>query len=152
MAKRGKRHKPTDELRKRVQTYVAYGIPQEDICNLIGIGSLHTLMKYYRAELDVGTAIANAKVGERLYNEAIDPKGNIAAAIFWLKTRGKGQWRETTTHEHVGRGAGPIQSVDINDLKDFTDEELEVLERASRKLAAIAGRDNGGNKPPPAGT
>ncbi|MBI1214113.1 MAG: hypothetical protein GC190_21835 [Alphaproteobacteria bacterium] len=144
---RGKRHKPTEELRQRVQTYAALGILQEDICRLIGINSITTLGKYYRAELDLGEVQATAKVAERVYNEAKNPKGNLAAAFFWLKTRGKGQWREKTVVELQGRNGGPIQSVDISVLKDMTDEELDALRKASDKLAALAGRDSGGTTP-----
>lgn len=33
-------------------------------------------------------------------------------------------------HEHAGKGGGPIQTLDVSKLKDMTDQELDVLERA----------------------
>lgn len=86
-------HSPTPEQRKQVEAMVAYGIPQEDISEVIGISS-KTLRLHYRKELDTGTAKANAKVAESLYKKATgDGSQSVTAAIFWLKTRGK--WKET---------------------------------------------------------
>lgn len=139
--RRGEEHKPTKQSRKLVKALASYGIPQRDIIKLIDLGSATTLEKYYREELDTGELQATSEVAKRVFNEARNPNGNIAAAFFWLKTRGKGLWRETTVHEHQGKGGGPIQTVDVKDLEDFTDDELRVLERASRKLAGRSGAD-----------
>ncbi len=91
-------YEPTDQNRKQVSAMAAYGIPQMDICNVLGI-SINTLTKYYRHELDTGGAIATAKVAENLYKKATgDGSQSVTAAIFWLKTRAG--WKETQTIEH----------------------------------------------------
>lgn len=95
-----KPHEPTEQTRKTVESMSAYGIPQEDIAAVIGICHV-TLRKYYRRELDMATAKANAKVAEGLYRKAIgDGAQSVTAAIFWLKTRAN--WRETQNIEHSG--------------------------------------------------
>lgn len=134
-------HVPTAKTRKLVKALASYGIPHPDIAKLVGIASKTTLEKYYREELDNGELAANAQVAKRVFNEAVKPNGNIAAAFFWLKTRAR--WRETQVLEHQGKGGGPIRTMDVTDLDGFTDEELRVLERASRKLAGRPGADSG---------
>lgn len=84
-----RRHKPTDKQRIEVESYSAVGLPQADIARLMGI-TLPTLHKYYREELDLGMAKANAQVAKTLFKEAI--KGNMTACIFWMKARAG--WRE----------------------------------------------------------
>ena len=83
-------HKPTDETRKLARSLSGIGVPQEDICVILGV-SKPTLHKHYRDDLDKGLAEANAKVAESLYRQAIN--GDIRAAIFWAKARMG--WRET---------------------------------------------------------
>ena len=65
------------------------GTPQETIASILGIDP-KTLRKHYREELDHALAQANATIGGALFNKARN--GDIAAQIFWLKTRAK--WRE----------------------------------------------------------
>jgi transposase len=90
-------YKPTDETRKQVEALVGYGITEEQICQMIGI-SRPTLIKYYREEIDTGTAKANAKVAQSLYKKATgDGANSVTAAIFWLKTRAG--WKETVKQE-----------------------------------------------------
>lgn len=87
-------HEPTEEKRKTVEALSGYGIPQTDISVIIGI-SVPTLLLYYRGELDRGSAVANAKVAQRLFDIATKGQGReaITACIFWAKTRMG--WRET---------------------------------------------------------
>jgi hypothetical protein len=100
-------HEPTTAMRKQVEALAAYGIPQEDICNVVGV-SKPTLHKYYRDELDTAIAKANARVAESLFKKATgDGTAAVTAAIFWLKTRAG--WKETVVNEHSGPGGGPIQ-------------------------------------------
>ena len=87
--------KPTDEQRKTVRAMAAYGVPQDDICLVIGI-SKPTLHKAFRHELDTAMAEANAKVAQTLFNLATK-HNNVSAAIFWLKARAK--WRENDPPE-----------------------------------------------------
>lgn len=80
-------HTPTAEQRKTVLAMTGYGIPQDDIAQVIGI-SPHTLREHYRKELDTGTVIANSKVAENLFKIALGSgREAVTACIFWLKTR-----------------------------------------------------------------
>ena len=90
----GKEHIPTDETRKLARTLSAVGITYEDIAAKINISS-DTLVKYYKQELDDGRVDANATVAKGLFEQA--KNGNVAASIFWLKTRAG--WKETQVHE-----------------------------------------------------
>lgn len=107
--KRGRgrpKHEPKDEIRKQVEAMVGYGVPVEHLAPLVGI-SQSTINKYYREELDSGTAKANAKVAQSLYQKALgDNTSSVAAAIFWLKTRAG--WKETSVHEHAGKDGSPL--------------------------------------------
>jgi hypothetical protein len=106
-------HKPDPSQRRQVEALAAYGIPEADISGVVGIDS-KTLRKYYREELDLGEAKANAQVAGFLFNAA--KKGNVTAQIFWLKTRAK--WRETPLElKHSG-------SIGHRDLSEVSDEEL----------------------------
>lgn len=98
-----KPHEPDDKTRALAKQLSGIGVPQDDICAIIGI-TKPTLHKYYREELDKGLAEANAKVAGSLYNQAIN--GNTTAAIFWTKSRMG--WRETNVTEHTGKDGGPI--------------------------------------------
>ena len=78
----------------------AYGIPQEEICAVVGV-SLPTLHKHYRAELDTAMSKANARVAESLFKKAVgEGASSVTAAIFWLKCRAA--WKETVVNEHSG--------------------------------------------------
>jgi DNA-binding XRE family transcriptional regulator len=100
-------HEPTPAMRKQVEALAAYGIPQEEICKVVGV-SKPTLHKYYRDELDTAMPKANARVAESLFKKATgDGTAAVTAAIFWLKTRAG--WKETVVNEHGGIGGGPIQ-------------------------------------------
>ena len=79
-----KPHDPTKASRDTVRLHAAIGTPQEDVARLLKI-DVKTLHKYYRDELDLGLASANAQVGGALYNKAIG--GDTTAMIFWLKCR-----------------------------------------------------------------
>lgn len=70
----------------------AYGIPQAKIANVLGVHE-ETLRIHYRHELDTAEAEANAQVAQSLFAMATKGK-NVAAAIFWLKTRAG--YREVT--------------------------------------------------------
>lgn len=90
-------HEPTAETKQLVQLHATIGTPQEDIARVLGIDP-KTLRKYYRDELDLASAKANATIGGALFNKA--KGGDTAAMIFWMKTRAG--WRETNVTEHTG--------------------------------------------------
>ena len=94
-------HNPDERDLKRVRTMVGMGMTQDEICAVIGV-SKPTLHKYYRADLDVGAAEANAAVAQSLFKQATNAeKPNVVAAIFWLKARAG--WRDADPREGVGK-------------------------------------------------
>jgi N-acetylglucosamine kinase-like BadF-type ATPase len=82
--------KPSDEQRRTVRALSGFGVPQPDIATHLGIDP-KTIRKHFRVELDRGSIEATAKVAQSLFNMATQGN-NVAAAIFWLKARGR--WRE----------------------------------------------------------
>jgi hypothetical protein len=62
----------------------AVGIPQAEICLVIGIDP-KTLRKHYREDLDSALILANTAVGGALYSAA--KEGSVSAIIWWEKTR-----------------------------------------------------------------
>ena len=90
MAKRGpKEMVPTKGQRDTVRLHAMVGTDQETIARVLGIDP-KTLRKYFRDDLDISLAIANAEVGGHLFNKA--KNGDTSAQIFWLKTRAR--WKE----------------------------------------------------------
>jgi len=72
----------------------ALGISQLSICRILKVSD-KTLRRVCRFEIDTGQAQANTQVGEALFRAAV--RGNVAAMIFWLKSRAG--WKETITIE-----------------------------------------------------
>lgn len=100
-------HEPTEETRKLVEALTACGIKVDECAKLVDV-TPKTLRKHYRRELDLGVARANAKVAQSLFQMATSGK-NAAAAIFWLKVRGGGVWRESPAKVEVsGPGGAPV--------------------------------------------
>lgn len=85
----GVRHEPTEESRRTVSFMKAAGIRNVDIARCLEIDE-KTLVKHYKNELDTSLARANSDIAHSLFQQA--KSGNVAAQIFWLKTRGR--WRE----------------------------------------------------------
>jgi|SRR6185369_11859499 hypothetical protein len=82
-----KRHEPTEAGRKSVEAMAGFGIPEEDIARVIGIGA-KTLRAYYADELALGHVKANTRVAQNLFTIATGTgSGAVTAAIFWLKVR-----------------------------------------------------------------
>lgn len=133
-------HKPTDQDRASVKAMASYGVPEREICVVIGIDA-KTLRKHYRDELDKAHIEANTKVAQSLYDQAVK-SGNVSAAIWWTKARMG--WKETARQELTGEDGGPVQVIDAALLTDLTDEELEILERASTKLSRSNSRSDQG--------
>lgn len=118
---RGKKHKPTDESRNKVQAMSAVGIPQADIARMLNI-DVKTLRLHYRDELDCAAMQANAAVGGALYKAAMS--GDVRAQIFWCKTRLR--WRETNHVELTGEDGGPLETknvIEFVDPRDGGDDE-----------------------------
>ena len=90
----------TDAVREKVRYLAGVGVRQDDIARIIGC-SPKTLRKRCRDELDRGVAEANATMFGYLFAAA--KGGNIAAIIFWLKTRAN--LRETPDNPVPGADA-----------------------------------------------
>jgi DNA-binding Lrp family transcriptional regulator len=87
-------------MREKVRHLAGFGLPQDDIAKLVGCAP-KTLRKRFRDELDRGVVEANATVIGYLLAAA--KAGNVAAIIFWLKTRA--HWRERSAAENATPGA-----------------------------------------------
>src|SRR6266853_5809571 len=84
-----------EAMREKVRYLAGVGVRQDEIARIIGCAP-KTLRKRFRDELDRGVAEANATVCGYLFAAA--KAGNIAAIIFWLKTRA--HWREGTALDY----------------------------------------------------
>lgn len=82
-------HEPTRQTRELVQLHTTVGTTQAHIAKILGI-DLKTLRKWYRDDLDLSKAKANATIGGALFNKA--KGGDTTAMIFWMKTQAG--WRE----------------------------------------------------------
>jgi hypothetical protein len=103
MERRFKRHngklfQPTDDQRRQVLTMTGFGILQEEIANALEIDR-KTLTKHFRRELDTGMTVANVRVAQALYQNAVQ-HNNVAAQIWWTKTRMG--WKDTSVIENTG--------------------------------------------------
>lgn len=82
------------------QAMAQYGVPSADIAAFLGI-SKATLFKLYKGDMQKGRSVANAEIGKRLYQKAMD--GDTTALIFWAKTRMR--WRTEGPSEEEDEGA-----------------------------------------------
>jgi hypothetical protein len=89
-----KAHKPRDEQKATVEALAGYGVPHEEIAQILRIDAT-TLRKRYRDQLDRGQALANAKVAQNLFGIATGSgREAVTAAVFWLRCRAG--WSEYT--------------------------------------------------------
>jgi hypothetical protein len=123
-----------DALREKVRHLAGLGVPQDDIARITGCAP-KTLRKRCRDELDRGVAEANAMISGSLFTAA--KAGNIAAMIFWLKTRA--HWRERMAPD------GPVANADARSNSEVVlvlpdnsrDPELtQMLQDAQQKYFA----------------
>jgi hypothetical protein len=121
-------HKPTEATRQTVQLHTMVGTTQSDISRVLDIDE-KTLRKYYRDELDLAHAKANATIGGALFNKARG--GDTAAMIFWMKTRAK--WRETQQIDHTSTDGSmtPKSSIDPSKLSISALEEILAAQNES---------------------
>jgi len=119
----------TEAMCERVRYLAGLGVPQEELAKIIGCCP-KTLRKRFRDELDRGAAEANASVAGYLFNSA--KAGNVAAQIFWLKTRA--HWREGSPNSISDTKAAPSSSVVLVLPDNGRDPELtQVLRNAQNK-------------------
>lgn len=123
----------TDKDRRQVEVMTGLGLTQEQISKILGF-SEDTLQRHFRAELDSGVAKANAQVAQNLFSIATSrDQGSVAAAIFWMKTRG--QWKEINHHAHGGDNDRAPIKIDAN-LKGLSDTELDQMQNLLGKATS----------------
>ena len=118
-----------EAVREQVRHLAGVGVRQDDIARIIGCAP-KTLRKRCREDLDRGVAEANATVAGYLYAAA--KAGNIAAIIFWLKTRA--HWRERTEADEAAPAAEGEPHSEILLLPDnCRDHELTAALRDAQQ-------------------
>jgi hypothetical protein len=120
-------HAPTDATRQTVQLHTMVGTTQADIARVLDIDE-KTLRKYYRDELDLAKAKANATIGGALFNKA--KTGDTAAMIFWMKTQAG--WRERKDINHTSEDASMSPKPEIS--------AVDAIE-AAKQYQKIIGKD-----------
>jgi hypothetical protein len=121
-------------VREKVRHLAGVGVRQDDIAKIIGCAP-KTLRKRCRDDLDRGVAEANAMVSGYLFANA--KAGNVAAQIFWLKTRA--HWRERAVSDNLAPGNDAELSPPVVLLlpDNSRDPELtQVLQDAQEKYFA----------------
>ena len=119
--------KPTDELRARVRQLAIVGLPQDEIATLARC-SPKTLRKHFRRELDEGVAEANALVAGFLFQAA--KAGNVAAQIFWLKTRAR--WKEQR----------PADAASEVSQSDTAESDEKIIENMKARMRGVEKEDD----------
>lgn len=122
-------HKPTSGTRALVRMHTTVGTDQETLARIMGIDP-KTLRKYYRDELDVSKAQANATIGGALFNKA--KGGDTTAMIFWMKTQAG--WREKQDVNHVSED-GSMSPAPAIDASKLSTDALKELIAASKDNA-----------------
>ena len=123
----------TEKDRRQVEVMTGLGLTQEQIGKILGF-SEDTLQRHFRAELDSGVAKANAQVAQNLFSIATSrDQGSVAAAIFWMKSRGK--WKEINHHAHGGDNDRAPIKIDAN-LKGLSDTELDQMQNLLGKATS----------------
>ncbi len=103
----------TDADRAMVRRMARIGIPQDTIAKCMEPPTtVETLERYFKTELREASTKANAAIAGALFKNAME--GNVAAQIFWCKTRLK--WRETA--ELDLNGGNLIFNVNLDPAND----------------------------------
>ena len=121
--------KVTDEQQRMVKTMAALGTRHEDIAAILDI-TPKTLRKHFRVELTRGAIEANAKVGQTLFSMATSGR-NIAATIYWERTRGTRRGRESETDTGPMPPPQIIIRTDYGENKHTQAEQKQTLEEGN---------------------
>lgn len=140
-----KAHKPDDATRGKVEAYVACGTTEAEIAGILKIG-LTTLKKHYARELQLGQALANAKVARGLFdlatNEKHGPSARVQASVAWLKMRAG--WRDKSDEAPRVNVTGTNVTVDASvkvlqaNVRALDDATLTTLNEALARLLPSA--------------
>ena len=117
-------HAPTDATRQTVQLHTMVGTTQADTARVLDIDE-KTLRKYYRDELDLAKAKANATIGGALFNQA--KSGDTSAMIFWMKTQAGWRERKDINHTSEDGSMSPQAGIDTSKLSTEALAEIMVL-------------------------
>jgi hypothetical protein len=123
----------TEALREKVRHLAGLGVPQDDIAKIVGC-SPKTLRKRFRDELDRGAAEANAVIAGCLFAAA--RAGNIAAMIFWMKTRAHWRERPPANDPDADADAGSTSELLVLPDNDRDPELTRILQEAQEKYFA----------------
>lgn len=96
---------PTDESRKQIRLLALAGNTDDTIARVMSCSEAF-LKKHYAPVLAEARVTANANIAGRLYQTAMS--GNVAAMIFWCKTRLR--WKEVHAVEHTGENGEPLRA------------------------------------------
>ena len=94
---------PKQEQRKLVKSLSALGLPQEQICALVGMRSPKTLRKHFHEALNEGAAEAEAAVMRTAYAMATSGKC-LSMTLFWdqcQRLRSEDQQRQEEEQERA---------------------------------------------------
>lgn len=135
-----KAHKPTPEVRAKVEAYVACGTSVAGIAMILGIGEA-TLKRHYKRELGLGHVLANARVARSLFdlatNEKHPPSARVQASVAWLKLRAG--WKEAS--DDAPRLNVTAQNVNIDASTKVLAQNVRNLDDdALRQLTEMLGR------------
>lgn len=100
------RKHPDPTLAQAVATMSFSGFTMAQVCSSLRI-SESTVRQYYDYEFKNGQSNLVNDIAGSLAQRALS--GSDTAAIFLLKTRGKGQFSERTQLELTGKDGGPVQ-------------------------------------------
>lgn len=124
------------EVHREMVLKFAVKIKQDALAKMMGI-SESTLVRHYADELLERNIYYNEKVANSLL--AAVETGNVGAAIWWEKSRGK----HSTRVEVTGKDGGPIYHVDPAVLASLSDEEFALYERLCENLPDAESDDPG---------
>lgn len=117
----GRTH-PDRLIGELISVYVAIGTEQKQIAAILKI-STKTMQLHYKADLDTGTAKANAVVGGQIFEAA--RRGEQWACSLWAARRMG--WKETKAHEHSGEMKVRQIALVAPDMPMPTDEDDDDL-------------------------
>jgi len=117
-------HAPTDATRQTVQLHTMVGTTQADTARVLNIDE-KTLRKYYRDELDLAKAKANATIGGALFNQA--KSGDTSAMIFWMKTQAGWRERKDINHTSEDRSMTPKAGITAVDAIEAAKQYQKIM-------------------------
>jgi len=135
---KGRPSKLTPEIKNIVCKAVGIGLSQSIAANLVGVSPMtlnNWIKKDQEFELDVRESIANQIIHRTTQLLKLCDSGNIAAIIFWLKS--KGGFSEKSTIEHTGK-VEHLHASDVSNLVDVETSLSRSITQIKRKKLPVA--------------